>query len=352
MGSRHEAERGAAMEEMCAKLGAQLWGVVAREQLSSGLEPLAAQWVPGRGAGARAAALVLSRGSVVDFKGDCVVNAANNGGIGGAGVDGAVTLAGGPALAAARAALPTLDAAGTVRILTGDAVATAGGALAAPWCIHAVGPNMNLASESGETGVRLLRSAYAASLRRSKELGAKSVAFALLSSGIFRGAMSLPAVLRVAVDAVEAAAGECPDLEVVHLVAFTAEEAAALVDAARAAWRERGAPPPAVLTKARETAAAASARPPNRARKRKNPPRSVPRGRAPSSSTDGSSPSMLSSPSIMSSPVPAVPATSPVTSPVATWPLAAGDPHPLTRPTDRFDAPDPDSSSPDERGPA
>ena len=43
----------------------------------------------------------LSQGSVVDFSGDCIVNAANEGGLRGGGVDGAVTAAGGQALARA-----------------------------------------------------------------------------------------------------------------------------------------------------------------------------------------------------------------------------------------------------------
>ncbi len=88
---------------------------------------------------------MVSVGSVVGFLGDAIVNAANEGCLGGGGVDGAITKAGGKPLAAARLALPIIGyrgrrSASAVRCLAGDAVATVGGHLSAKWCIHAVGP--------------------------------------------------------------------------------------------------------------------------------------------------------------------------------------------------------------------
>ena len=183
--------------------------------------------------------LLCSSGSVVGFRGGAVVNAANEGCQGGGGVDGAITAAGGDALADARAALPAIDADGVRRCATGDAVVTAGGDLAADHCIHAVGPNYGwLERGDGDDeeaalarGDALLAGAYAASMARAAEVGATTVAFSLLSAGIFRGARSLAAVLAIAVAAV--ARGAYPGLERVHLVAFTPREQKTLAHAAQ-----------------------------------------------------------------------------------------------------------------------
>ena len=69
----------------------------------------------------------------------------------------------------------------------------------------------------------------ATSFRRSRPT---QVAFALLSSGIFRGRQSLRGVLDVAVTAVARSA--YPGLARVHLVAFTRREQDALLAAAAA----------------------------------------------------------------------------------------------------------------------
>ena len=82
--------------------------------------------------------LAISLGSVVDFHGDALVNAANVRGLGGGGVDGAVNDAGGPLLHAARSAL-SMNAR-RERIPVGTARTTIGGNLAARFVIHATGP--------------------------------------------------------------------------------------------------------------------------------------------------------------------------------------------------------------------
>ena len=93
----------------------------------------------------RGGVLVAARGSVVGFEGDAIVNAANEGCQGGGGVDGAITTAGGPEMAAARAALPVIKSRmHGARCRTGSAVVTTGGRLNATHCIHAVGPNYNM----------------------------------------------------------------------------------------------------------------------------------------------------------------------------------------------------------------
>ena len=83
--------------------------------------------------------IVLGRGSVIDFTGSAIVNAANEACLGGGGVDGAITAAGGKALAEARKALPVLDKKRT-RCPTGECVVTISGELKAKdYCLHAVG---------------------------------------------------------------------------------------------------------------------------------------------------------------------------------------------------------------------
>ena len=105
---------------------------------------------------------------------DAIVNAANPALARGAGVCGAIFAAAGPGLEEACAAL------GGVR--TGDAVATPGFALPAPWIIHAVGPVWR---GGYQREAQLLASAYGRSLAVADELGATSVAFPAISTGIY-----------------------------------------------------------------------------------------------------------------------------------------------------------------------
>lgn len=164
--------------------------------------------------------LMCSRGSVVDFAGDAIVNAANRGGLGGGGVDGAINARGGPELQEARKQLPVLNEYGD-RIPTGEAQATIGGALPAKWVIHAVGP-IYWESEGNpdfSKSDELLRKAYASSLQVAQEKDVKTLGFALLSAGVFRGDRSLDQVLEIACQAVKDNVYE--GLEEVHLIAFT-----------------------------------------------------------------------------------------------------------------------------------
>lgn len=174
--------------------------------------------------------LAFSIGSVVDFNGGAIVNAANVRCLGGGGVDGAITAAGGHTLAEARRKLPIV-ADNDVRCRVGEAVATIGGNLAATWCIHAVGPNYNrLDEDEFDEGDRLLASAYASAMKRAKELSVESMAFSLLSAGICRGSRPLRQVLSIAVQ--EVAKHAYTGLAKVHLVAFTQAEISHLLAAA------------------------------------------------------------------------------------------------------------------------
>ena len=167
--------------------------------------------------------LVASAGSLVDAKTDALVNAVKESCLEGAGVDAAISRAGGALLAEKRQALPIIS--GDTRCLTGDAVVTTGGPFSYLRCeaiIHAVGPNYKEMDDDLSRGDDLLRDAYRAAMRRANGLKCKTVAFALLSAGMKRGRQSLDNVLKVAVQAIGDMA--YPGLQRVHLVAHSPSE--------------------------------------------------------------------------------------------------------------------------------
>ncbi len=110
---------------------------------------------------------------------DAIVNAANASLLGGSGVDGAIHAAGGPDILAECRGLRAGPLSGGLP--TGQAVATTAGDLSARWVIHTVGPVYNPDNDQWD----LLRSAYVSSLRVADGLGARSVAFPLISAGAY-----------------------------------------------------------------------------------------------------------------------------------------------------------------------
>ncbi|MFE3756304.1 O-acetyl-ADP-ribose deacetylase [Nocardia tengchongensis] len=141
--------------------------------------------------------LVLVRGDITEQDVDAVVNAANSSLLGGGGVDGAIHRKGGPAiLAACRELRASQYGKG---LATGQAVATTGGNLPARWVIHTVGPVWSAQDDRSE----LLASCYRESLRVADELGARTVAFPAISTGIFGWPMDDGA--RTAIETVRAA---------------------------------------------------------------------------------------------------------------------------------------------------
>jgi O-acetyl-ADP-ribose deacetylase (regulator of RNase III) len=120
------------------------------------------------------------RGDITRQQVDAIVNAANQALLGGGGVDGAIHRAAGPELLEACRRLPELRAG--VRCPTGEVRVTPGFGLRARWVIHTVGPVWSGGSR-GEDG--LLASCYRNALAAAIEVGAGSVAFPSISTGLY-----------------------------------------------------------------------------------------------------------------------------------------------------------------------
>jgi O-acetyl-ADP-ribose deacetylase (regulator of RNase III) len=122
--------------------------------------------------------------------------------LGGGGVDGAIHRAGGPAILDECRRLGGCE--------TGDAKATTAGNLAARWVIHTVGPVWQ-GGDHGEAD--LLASCHRRAVEVARELGARSVAFPAISTGVYGYPVELAA--EVAVGAVRG-----HDLDLVRFVLF------------------------------------------------------------------------------------------------------------------------------------
>ncbi|GHI93717.1 O-acetyl-ADP-ribose deacetylase [Streptomyces olivaceus] len=140
--------------------------------------------------------ITLVQGDITRESADAIVNAANSSLLGGGGVDGAIHRRGGPAILAECRRLR----AGHLGkgLPTGQAVATTAGDLDARWVIHTVGP----VHSTTEDRSGLLASCYRESLRVADELGARTVAFPAVSTGVYR--WPLDDAARIAVETVRA----------------------------------------------------------------------------------------------------------------------------------------------------
>ena len=170
------------------------------------------------------ARIALVRGDITKQEADAIVNAANGTLMGGGGVDGAIHRAGGPVI---------LEECRRVRaerypqgLPTGRAVATTAGKLPARWVIHTVGP---VYSSSEEDPV-LLASCHRESLRVAEELGARTVAFPAISTGVYGYPLELAAPI-----AVEAGRDAPASIEEVRFVLFDVPAHAAFQRALHAA---------------------------------------------------------------------------------------------------------------------
>jgi O-acetyl-ADP-ribose deacetylase (regulator of RNase III) len=121
----------------------------------------------------------LVEGDVTAQRVDAIVNAANSSLLGGGGVDGAIHRKGGPRiLEECRALRASKYGRG---LPTGQAVATTAGNLPARWVVHTVGPVFSATEDRSS----LLRACYENSLRVASDLGATTIAFPLISAGIY-----------------------------------------------------------------------------------------------------------------------------------------------------------------------
>lgn len=151
--------------------------------------------------------ITVVRGDITEQQVDAIVNAANSSLLGGGGVDGAIHRAGGPEiLAECKALRRDRHPDG---LPTGQAVATTAGRLPARWVIHTVGPVWAKSADRSD----LLRSCHVESLRVADEVGARSIAFPAISTGLYRWPLADAA--RIAVATVQSTPSTVDDLRFV-----------------------------------------------------------------------------------------------------------------------------------------
>jgi O-acetyl-ADP-ribose deacetylase (regulator of RNase III) len=123
--------------------------------------------------------IVLVRGDITEQDADAIVNAANSSLLGGGAVDGAIHRKGGPAILDECRQLRAEQYGGGLP--TGQAAATTAGNLKARWVIHTVGPVYAKSQDRSD----LLASCHTESLRVADELGAVTIAFPAISTGVY-----------------------------------------------------------------------------------------------------------------------------------------------------------------------
>lgn len=156
-------------------------------------------------------------GDITEQEVDAVVTAANESLLGGGGVDGAIHQAAGPLLAEAGAALAPC--------LPGDAVATPAFDLDPPvrHIIHTVGP---VWEGGGHGEADVLASCYRRSLAVADQIGARSIAFPAIATGVY--GFPTEQAARIAVETIKVTPTR---IEQVLLVAFDSHTGDALTAA-------------------------------------------------------------------------------------------------------------------------
>ena len=154
------------------------------------------------------AKIIIKQGDITKEQVDAIVNAANSSLLGGGGVDGAIHRAAGPQLLSECATLGGCPA--------GEAKTTKGYRLPAKFVIHTVGPIWRGGARNEEA---TLANAYRNSLSEAVRVGAKTVAFPAISTGVYHFPPARAA--EIAVETVAEFLREHGEIEEVRLVCFS-----------------------------------------------------------------------------------------------------------------------------------
>eukprot|EP01084_Bolivina_argentea_P015439 28900_1 len=180
--------------------------------------------------------LYISYGTVINATTEVIVNAADEYMLGGDGVDGAITEAGGILLDQYRKSVPFTnnDVLKGIRCPIGEAriTKTAGKLKCLKYVIHCVGPDYSkllkfkkkneTKKQIFENGDQLLYECYANTMKLAQQYSCKSIAFSLVSCGIYKGQQDIKKILLISAKAI--VNNLYDELESLHMVAFTQHE--------------------------------------------------------------------------------------------------------------------------------
>jgi O-acetyl-ADP-ribose deacetylase (regulator of RNase III) len=154
--------------------------------------------------------MAIKRGDITKEEVDVIVNAANSSLLGGGGVDGAIHRAAGPDLLTECIELRGCE--------PGEAKWTGGYKLPARFIVHTVGPIWRGGKNNED---EILANAYRNSLKESVRIGAKTVSFPAISTGVY----GFPAdrAAKIAVNTVADFLKENEELDEVRFVCFSEE---------------------------------------------------------------------------------------------------------------------------------